>query len=187
MIVYDVETLGTESTAAILSVALIHFKEDETPEYDDLLARALFVKFDVAIQVEQYGRVVKRDTLEWWRKQSPAAMRKSLTPNIDLDMHPRDAFAKVTAYMKSHGDEDSIVWARGSLDEMVTHSLTSAMKLPPIAHFHRWRDIRTAIDLLKTTSNGGYCAVPGFDKNRVIKHDPIHDCAYDVMMLLCGG
>jgi hypothetical protein len=62
------------------------------------------------------------------------------------------------------------------------------VKVEPVFAYSRWRDVRTAVDLL-TLSKNGYCEVdhPEFLYERdVTKHNPIDDCALDIMMLLYG-
>ena len=74
------------------------------------------------------------------------------------------------------------------MDQACLDSIGRDLDLKPISPYYRWRDVRTALDILKTTSERGYCPIeyPGFNENDVQKHDPIHDCAFDVMQLIYG-
>ena len=56
MFIFDVETLGVESTAVVLSAALIHFDPEKRPTYQDMLDNACFVKFSVKEQADEIGR-----------------------------------------------------------------------------------------------------------------------------------
>jgi hypothetical protein len=58
MFIFDVETLGVESTAVILSAALIHFDPADKPTYQDLLDSACFVKLNAKDQTKRLGRSV---------------------------------------------------------------------------------------------------------------------------------
>ena len=67
---FDIETLGVESTTVILSAAIIHFNPEDKPSYDDLLNKALCVKFDSRDQVTRLKRTVDKNTIKWWGEQS---------------------------------------------------------------------------------------------------------------------
>jgi len=79
------------------------------------------------------------------------------------------------------------MWARGSLDQLVIDSLAKKFDLQPLTDYNRWRDVRTAVDILYGTTNG-YCEIeyPNFERAACIKHHPVHDCALDAMMLMYG-
>jgi hypothetical protein len=68
MFIFDVETLGVESNAVILSAALIHFDPEKRPTYQDLIDDACFVKFKAKEQGHN-GRTISKSTLEWWKTQ----------------------------------------------------------------------------------------------------------------------
>jgi hypothetical protein len=187
MFIFDVETLGVESTSVVLSAALIHFDPEKQPTYQDLLDSALFVKFDSKDQIQRLKRIIDKDTLEWWSKQHEYTRKVS----FDVDEHDVSAEAGIKLlheYMKkfpkAHGQT---MWARGSLDQLVIDSLCKKVDMEPITNYNMWRDVRTAVDILCGTTNG-YCEVdhPNFDRAAVIKHHPVHDCALDAMMLMYG-
>ena len=91
------------------------------------------------------------------------------------------------SWVKSKKDDNCWVWARGNLDQLVMDDIEEQIVVEPVFPYHRWRDVRTAVDFLAGTGNG-YCAIPNFDdRANVIKHCPIHDCAFDAMMLMYGA
>lgn len=187
MFLFDVETLGVDSNAVILSAALIHFDPTKKPSYQDLLDDALFVKFYAKEQVEM-GRSVDKNTLQWWKGQHPHVQDVSLKPNADQDQSAVTGVQLLQQYVNKYDpNHEATMWARGSLDQIVIDHLTGKLDLEPITGYNRWRDVRTAVDLLTGSSNG-YCDVdyPGFDRSEVIKHHPVHDCALDAMMLMYG-
>jgi hypothetical protein len=115
------------------------------------------------------------------------AKELSLIPKKD-DVTVDVGLNLVYNYMSKFPNHDKcVMWARGSLDQMVIDSLAKKANKPTITQYYLWRDVRTAIDILND-SNNGYSSVnhPEFNVNDVIKHDPRHDVAYDVMMLLYG-
>ena len=187
MFIFDVETLGVESNAVILSAALIHFDIDKRPTYQDLLDSACFVKIKAKDQVDRLKRTVDLGTLEWWQNQHEYVRSVSFDPN-STDVVAEDAITILHNYMNKFPDaKTQTMWARGSLDQMVIDSLAKKLDMQPITDYNMWRDVRTAVDLL-TGSTNGYCSVehPLFERAQVIKHHPVHDCALDAMMLMYG-
>lgn len=183
---FDIETLGVESTAVILSAAIIHFNPEDNPSYDDLLNKALMVKFDAADQIKRLKRTVDKNTMAWWNEQSPWVRNLAFKPT-PLDAKAEEGLALLREYVLKYNGEEQTMWARGSLDQMAIDSLAKGLDLQPIIHYSKWRDVRTAVDLMYGTSNG-YCKVehPEFRDTMVTKHHPTHDCALDIMMLLYG-
>ena len=186
MFMFDIETLGIESNSVILSMACIYFDPKQTYTYNQLVDSAFFVKLDVIQQRERLGRTETMSTLEWWSGQSETTKKLSFYRSND-DYVAENAIEALREWSQQFPNHDKCtVWARGNLDQMAIGSLEIACKLRTVFHFGRWRDVRTAVDLL-TGSTDGYCDIKDFDRNQVIKHDPRHDCAYDIMMLLYGG
>lgn len=186
MFIFDVETLGVESNAVVLSAALIHFDPEKRPTYQDLLDDACFVKFSAKEQA-QLGRTVSKSTLEWWKEQHEYTRKVSFDPSRE-DMTAENAINALKAYMaKFPNAEKQTMWARGSLDQLVIDSLCVKLGMQEITGYNMWRDVRTAVDILFGTTNG-YVEVdhPLFKRHEVIKHHPVHDCALDAMQLMYG-
>jgi hypothetical protein len=189
MFIFDVETLGKESNSVMLSMAAIYFDPETKPSYEDLYNSAFFVKFDVEDQVRRLDRKIGKTTMQWWAKQCDIVKVKSLKPNKALDVKFEDGYEAMRKWAESKKDDQCYVWARGNLDQLVLDSFEEQLEIKPIWPFNRWRDVRTAIDILYNTSNG-YCPVnyKGFSAEaKVIKHNPVDDCAYDAMMLMYGA
>lgn len=187
MFIFDVETLGVESTSVVLSAALIRFNPEDKPSYQDLLDSAVFVKFNAKDQINRLGRTVTTGTLEWWENQHEYPKQVSLIPS-STDVTAEDGMTILHNYMnKWPSSQSETMWARGSLDQMAIDSLARRIGAQELTGYALWRDVRTAVDLLYGTTNG-YCGVeyPDFDRNQVIKHHPVHDCALDAMMLMYG-
>lgn len=191
MFMFDIETLGIESTTVVLSAAIIHFEPeaDSQVSFSELVNRAMFVKFDAKDQVTRLDRTMSKSTLDWWNKQGEHQQKLSFIPNKSEDLVAEDGLTLLRNYINKHhrgADPQTLtIWSRGSLDQMAIDSLAIKAKIEPIAPFNRWRDVRTAIDLM-TDSKNGYCKVEGLNWDEVAKHDPTHDCALDVLMLLRG-
>ena len=186
MFIFDVETLGVESNAVVLSAALVHFDPERRPTYQDLLDDACFVKFNAKEQMD-VGRTVSKSTLEWWKEQHDYVKQVSLNPSRE-DMTVENGMQKFYDYMKKFpNSEQQTMWARGSLDQLVIDSLAVKFGLQEITGYNRWRDVRTAVDILYNKTDG-YVDVdhPLFKRHEVIKHHPVHDCALDAMQLMYG-
>ena len=187
MFMFDIETLGIESTSVILSLSCIYFRSDDKPTYQQLKEQAFFVKFNARDQATRLNRKIDRSTVDWWEKQCAIVKQKSLLATPD-DYTLEDGLKLFHAWVKAQGDNKCWVWARGSLDQVILQSCERSVGMETIFPHNRWRDVRTAIDLLYGTANG-YCDVdhPDFLYDRdVYKHNPIDDCALDIMMLTYG-
>ena len=164
----------------------IDFSKDFT--FEELLERSLFVKFDVKEQLNNYGRIKQEGAIQFWKEQSVEAKKKSFYPDENLDVSVETGLGIIESYYNQH-KTDEFIWTRGSFDQLAFESLYRAANNNKDAFMPFWmfRDIRTFIDLFKKSTNGyGYCNIPNFDKSKVIKHDPIHDIAYDAMMMKYG-
>jgi len=185
--IFDIETLDTESSAVVLSAALIHFDPEQKPDYAKLLGDALFVKFNAKDQITRLKRTASISTLEWWTNQHHYARSVSFDPSSE-DVTAEDGMTLLHNYMNKFPDsQKQTIWARGSLDQMAIDSLAVKSGSLPLTNYARWRDVRTAVDILYGTNNG-YCDVehPTFNRTEVIKHHPVHDAAYDALMLMYG-
>lgn len=187
MFLLDIETLDVESTAVVLSVAMVYFEEGMT--YDELLERTIFVKFDSKEQISKYKRTVSKSTLDWWSKQTKESKEVSLIPS-NKDVPALDGIEQLKAYMTISQDKNKIVFTRGNLDPMCMESLCRAVGVPPITPYYNYMDVRTALNLMKTTTVRGYCDIlfEGFniEEAKSNKHDPIVDVCLDAMMLMYG-
>lgn len=188
MYVFDVETLGKESSAVILSMACVYFDPVKQTSPDEMRENAFFVKLDAQDQMKRLNRSITRSSLEWWAKQCENVKVKSFKPSED-DVTPEVGLELFRAWSKNYPDtKGEWVWARGNLDQLVLDSMEEKLVVDPVFNFNRWRDVRTGLDFL-TGSDNGYCDVdyPGFDSHlHITKHDPVDDCILDAMMLMYG-
>ena len=191
MFMFDIETLGIESTAVVLSAAIICFdpEKDSDISFRELVERGLLVKFDAKDQVKRLDRTMTKSTLDWWGKQGDYQQKLSFVPDASRDLITEDGLQAIRKYINQYhrgaDPQTMTIWARGSLDQMAIDSLALKAGVERIAPFNRWRDVRTAVDLM-TDSKNGYCKVTDLDRDEVVKHDPVHDCALDILMLLRG-
>jgi hypothetical protein len=188
MFVFDVETLGKESSAVILSMACVYFDARQEPSPEELRKSAFFAKFNVNDQVERLGRTMTRSSLSWWSKQCDIVKNKSFKPSDD-DIIIDDGIEMMRDWSKQFPMNDKCwVWARGNLDQLVLDSVEEKLEIQPVFFFSRWRDVRTALDFMNGSVTG-YVDVDyaGFNPaHHIMKHDPVDDCVYDAMQLMYG-
>ena len=188
MFIFDVETLGKKSDAAILSMACIHFDVDKKPTPEELKTNAFFVKLDAQDQLKRLNRTISKSTIDWWAKQCLNVKNKSFFPKPD-DVKLEQGLEMMRVWSKQFGNiKKEWVWARGNLDQLVLDDAEEQLQTEPVFHYSRWRDVRTAIDFLYE-SDSGYCKVDYNDFDpalHITKHDPVDDCIYDVMMMIYG-
>lgn len=169
-------------------MACVYFDATAEPSPKEMRDTAFFVKFNAKDQVERHKRTMTKSSLEWWAKQCDIAKNKSFRPSPS-DVLIEDGIEMMRSWAKKYPDaKDAWVWARGNLDQLVLDSMEEKLGIEPVFFFSRWRDVRTAIDILNHTDTG-YCDIdyPGFNPaHHIIKHDPVDDCILDAMMLRYG-
>lgn len=196
--VLDIESLGVESTSVVLSVGMVYvdpdsLMKDNDKAYAQLLdtgfeQNAFFVKFKSVEQTKPpYNRVISKSTLQWWKDKTGEVQRAdSLLPS-SRDVSVVEGFESLRVWYNNKRNGVVLpIWTRGSLDQMALDSLCHSFDIEPLAPYNAYRDIRTAIDLIYPDGSSGYVEIPDFDRDQVIKHNPVHDCAYDALMLLRG-
>lgn len=189
--VFDVETLGIESTSVCLSLSMVYcdpesLSEDNNEAYQQLLKESVFVKFRAMEQVKA-GRQVCKSVIDWWDKQGDIQKKAAIVEQKD-DVLAHDGLMKLRKFWSSYKDhKDLPIWIRGTLDQMILESLQRTFEVDSFISYNCYRDVRTAIELLYSdTAKAGYVAIPEFDQYQVIKHHPTHDCAYDALQLIRG-
>lgn len=191
MFVFDVETVGLESTSVMLSLAMTYVDTEVSPSYQDLIDSSIFIKFDVMEQYKQLKRVMDPDTLKWWERQAGLVKEASLRPS-DSDFKAKEGLELLSRWYNTIGKPNDLIFVRGSLDQMVLESLQRSVGLRPFAGYNLYRDVRTFIDCMyPKTAKNGYVDIdptllPDFKTTMVLKHHPVHDCAYDACMMMYG-
>lgn len=185
MFFFDVESLGIESTSVVLSLACTHVTS-ETDDYQKMLDNSIMLKLNIKEQFAK-GRVSDESTLKWWDRQSILVKEASLIPR-ETDIPVVEAIQLFKRWLKDRDFGGQNMFARGSLDQIVLDSLTRTFDVSSPIAYNRWYDVRTAVDMLYETAIYGYVEVdhPTFKDSMVLKHHPVHDCAYDGMMISYG-
>lgn len=190
-ILLDFETVDVKPTALVLDLAAVVFYEHELDNFSDLIndpTRTFRVKFDVRTQV---GRTVGASTLEWWAKQTGDA-RAVFDPSAqDVSLH--DGLLAFEAFCKSAGvdPKHSLGYVRGAsfdfplladIVEKLFKSFGGDYSSFPVP-FWMQRDVRTAISYAMLDPHLRQLPVPKGLFEGFIKHNSIHDCCKDVILL----
>jgi len=186
----DIETLGTESNSVILSAAICFVDlESESFSINGLFENTLFVKFSVREQVEVYGRKTDRSTIDWWNKQCDIVKKNSFFPSKS-DLPAKEGLTVLKAYIEEQcNPQETIVFIRGSLDQVATDSLCKAVEMEPLFPYHVYRDCRTYIECMSSTAKRGYCDVnpnifQDYNRENIIKHRPQDDVVLDLAQII---
>lgn len=159
----DLETLGTDDDAKVLSVALYGIKTDlkEIPG------------IEVIIDASTSPGTICPKTVKWWSEQSPEARSRVFMPKETIG--EAEAVAKLDRYLRNFYD-DFRIWGNGA-----TFDITKIKRMferhgyaVPWAFWNE-RDVRTIVEL------GELCHVPDF-KNVLpfegVKHSSLDDARH---------
>ncbi|QQV88885.1 exonuclease [Providencia phage PSTRCR_121] len=196
--IFDLETFGSTSNAAVIDLSWIVFDPDPTKveTFQELVARGKRIKFDLASQKGQ--RLFSTSTLNWWKDQSQEA-RENIKPS-SIDVTVMEGIVTFLESLKEQGINpwESLGYCRGqSFDfPLVTDMIRQRFKydtgcedkdidtfnLEPVK-FWQQRDLRTAIENLLLVRGLTMTPLPKGTLDGFIAHDSIHDCAKDILML----
>lgn len=99
----DLETLSTLPDCAIVSIGAVAFNMDNDDTAD------FYVTIDPR-DSKRYGMSITQDTLDWWRKQKPEAVKAWAENGIPV----KDAGDRFTEFMRENTNKfDVNVWSNG--------------------------------------------------------------------------
>lgn len=182
----DIETLGTSSHAVVLSLGMMIVDVSSDFTYQDLMDHSFFVKFDVEEQ-KALGREMEQRTIDWWKKQEKEVFDAQVRKK-PYDESVYNGLVKAARWLDDDEDYNrgsGTVWTRGAIDSMVLEDLSKHMDLGPLFPYYLVRDVRTAVDILYDSSNG-YVKFDAEIPSDAKKHNPVHDCALNALMLRYG-
>lgn len=159
-IMIDIETMGTSSSAAILSVAAVKFdlKTGDTFE-------SLYENISLS-SCQEIGLNIEADTVIWWLAQSEAARRS-------LMVHDKTSIIEVLDKISHFVDSKSIVWANSPSFDLVIigNAYKKAGKTIPWK-FYNERCVRTLLALASDVKESVEFVGA--------KHNPLNDCHYQI-------
>lgn len=157
--------------------------------YEDIINSGIYLKLDIVDQIKRLKRTTSRETIDWWKKQG-APQREVLKPDHERDLRAEDALDVLTRWIKSK-PKNLVCWTRGTLDSVVIDDLCRSTGTKSIFEYNDYRDVRTGLDMMYQNSQNGYVDVDselciGFNLSHVLKHNALHDAAFDAAMLMFG-
>lgn len=134
----DIETLGTECDALVLSVGMVHFTPDgvvPNSEYYALLR----------IEDQTKTRSLTASTIRWWMMQSEEARKAVFDESNTTSIHVSTLWSNLNANLATTKN----VWARGPhFDLTILESLFIQNGLSAPWRYYAPRDSRTILDFL---------------------------------------
>jgi exodeoxyribonuclease VIII len=173
-VMVDLETMGTDSTACIISIGAVRFRmglrEDQDTIRDE--SRSFYARLDTDEQRVK-GRTVSPDTMAWWSEQSEEA-------RAVFDEEPegvRDALDRFSQFCKGA----KRVWGNGNMfDNAILRSIYADYDRDyPVAYWSDL-DLRTLTYLWNFLTNWGSKGkrpqIEGF-----IEHNALDDARLEAM------
>jgi exodeoxyribonuclease VIII len=140
----DLETLGVDSNAVILSVGIVLFDP-----YSNYLSEGLMLYPDIDSQIDK-GRVVDEGTLQWWESQANEAFEDAFRTN------GRSSIEEVAYALRKLYTECDRVWSNGAaFDIPCIASLMFDFGYPPPWNFWELRDTRTVYEMAGLSLRSG--------------------------------
>lgn len=179
--IFDFETLSvSRHNCVVVNLATLEFdpsrfKSDQYT-FSELVDSCLLYKFDIKEQREVYGRVVDKDTLDWWKKL-PKDVSGQLLPSPD-DMSISDIPLHISD--RDYGN----IWSRGNtFDPIILDYLMDDIDSRHLFPFWKVKDTRSFLDGLLYGSDYKNSFMPEDLDIEFKHHDPCHDIALDVMRM----
>lgn len=137
-VMIDLETLGNGKNACVTQIGACYF-DRETGE----IGKTFKVNVDARSSVKS-GAEIDADTVYWWLKQSPEAV-KSMTEGELLNI--TDAFNLLNTFLA----DAKCIWSHATFDFVIITETYKRLGIKTLFKYRAARDIRTLIDLAKVT------------------------------------
>lgn len=145
-VMVDLETMSTESNAAICSIGAVKFTIDEG------VLDTFYCTVDAA-DCKSHGLDISSDTVRWWSKQPKEVLELLRKDNLSL-------INALTQFSKWYGTQQYPTWGCGSdFDNVIMENAYKAvgMKRPWSAWKNRcYRTIREVISIPESSREGTY-------------------------------
>ena len=161
-VMIDLETMSTRSNASIASIGAVRFLNNE-------ITSEFYVTVDL-LSCKDVGLHIDPDTIAWWKKQSPEALKELRTDNVSI----HEALHRFRDWF---GPKSMPVWGNGAgFDNVVVENAYFAIgeKRP----WKYWDDrcYRTLASLF------GFKKMPSASEG--VKHNALHDARWQAKQLL---
>ncbi|MCW0137680.1 3'-5' exoribonuclease [Escherichia coli] len=114
-------------------------------------------EFSKTIDLETAGRVIDRDTIKWWLKQSREAQSAIMTDEIPLD----DALLQLREFIDENSGE--FLFRSGKWSQLRQHDFAPFIRtagIPCPWRYYNDRDVRTIVELGKAIDFDARTAIP---------------------------
>jgi hypothetical protein len=160
---FDIETLSTAPTAAVIAIAVV-IRDDDFPQHKQ--ARSWFIDRDFVIGHED------PETLAWWNDQDERVRNQVFGGN----QLPREALQELNGFLHSHGfnqhNQDVRCYAApGMFDFPILKSQYQSLGIMPAWH---WRTERCLETLRHELRDNFGLELPSIVPE--LKHHPVCDC-----------
>ena len=177
------ETLGTREDSIVMSIGTLFVPDGEISCKDTTTLKIRYGKLyilDIEDEENSYGRTIDVSTIKWWLTQNPEILKDQLenkytitmekaVDEILMDLHNNDFFSTRS---------DNSLWSRGLFEAKLWESMTRDLERQQKIMYWRWRDSRTACDVVGNDPNGGIKIIDGINP-----HNPTDDCVLDYIRL----
>lgn len=142
-VMIDLETMGTDSDAPIMSIGAVFFDR-----FTGTLGQEFHQRIDLKSNMDQ-GRIPSASTIEWWLSQSKQAQKELMDGHKE---NLKNGLYALTAWMHTVNPQSSAIrpWANGlnfdiTILEDAYNSFNGDIRFP--WKFWNLRDVRTAYQL----------------------------------------
>lgn len=164
-IMIDIETMGNESSVAIVSIGAVEFNMNTGETGKEFYTN---VSLQSCLDI---GLKINASTLMWWMKQSDEA-RKTLTDGSPL--HIKEALLKFSEFVNECGGKTAQVWGNSARFDLGilsdAYSKASFIGIP--WDFRNERCVRTLVSFLPEIKN--------MTKFQGTAHNAIDDCHFQI-------
>ncbi len=190
-LILDFETIGKRATSvAVIECSFRAFEWDDFTEspltYVDALDKVQYYKLNVLDQVQEYGYVIEKSGLAYWKDLRPSILKP--TENDLLVPEFISAFIEYCKEMKP-----KYWWSRSNtFDPIILWRLAESCgrekDLEAVLPFWKVRDVRTFIDAKSNfmlVNNNSFIPVNDdvYWKATHIQHHSSHDIAADILRM----
>lgn len=165
-IMIDLETLGTNNNALVVSISAVQF---------DMSSNQIGDKFEIGLNREQQlekGAIVDKSTLDWWEEQSDEAKDMlNRLEKIDVDV----ALNKFNNWVKANFKAPSKIklWGNGAtFDNVIIRNLFERHNIEFAIPYYCDKDVRTLAYVTKIN--------PYSYTFEGTKHNGIDDCLHQI-------
>lgn len=170
----DIETLGTEPGAVILSIAAVEF-DLETGE----TGKEFFAQIDLEDSV-QHGFNIDPKTLKWWLEQNPEVLKQniSIPKGSESICTVKSVISELEAHFKYVYSNNVKVWGNSNRFDMgLLIPYIQKVTNKPLWKYSNERDVRTLVSFapqIKETT------IIKAKEDNIDLHNPIVDCKVQI-------